>query len=248
VTCDGLGVRARAWRLEFSAGTQIVNDTDGTTSIDSAAPLGLQNLSTTLGDTLSYDTNLNIQVYDAEITQEFKHGCWSVILGGGGRYAHIEQNYNHFELPLESPGDVTLIDAVLSGHRFDGFGPTASAEVRASIGNTGLTAYGSLRGSLLFGTGRQEAVQIVNSLPTINNETQRDDLIPITEFEIGGEFNRKVMGFDVFGQAALVGMVFYGAGNGANNELIPVLVDPEVSDNSSNFGLFGFKIAGGVRY
>jgi hypothetical protein len=240
--CDGLGVRARYWWYDNNASTLLGND--GTVGIDSAAPLGLQNLSTTNGDVLLFATDLQIKVWDLEVTQAAKVWGWDLLLAGGLRYAHISQSYVHVELP--TVGD-TLVDAISSGHNFKGIGPTVAAELRRDLG-IGLTLYGAARASILFGTGEQNSTQVVNNTPDTFVSTSRDDVMPITELEIGAEFSREMGGSRLFVQAALVSQVWYGAGNAANNEMIPLLVDPEVSDNSSNLGLFGFRIAVGVNY
>jgi hypothetical protein len=242
VSCDGFGFRGRAWRYENDASVLLSND--GQTAFDSAAPLGLQNLSTTLGDTLLYATDLQIRVYDAEATQSWNVCGWGILLAGGVRYAQINQSYVHVELPA---GD-TLVDAISSGSNFKGIGPTVALEVRRELGGSGLALYGSARGSLLFGKGKQDAFQVVNNTPNVFASTSRDDVMPITEFEVGAEFGRSMGRGRFFAQAALVGQVWHGAGNGAQNEMIPVLVDPEVSDNSSNLGLFGGKVAIGINY
>jgi hypothetical protein len=239
--CDGMGFRLRYWHLETDASTLLTND--GTLAIDSAAPLGLQNLSTTAGDVLLFASDLKIRVYDAEVTQAAELCGWNLLVTGGLRYAHISQSYVHVELPTLGN---TLVDAISSGHNFKGIGPTAALETRRGMG--GLAIYGSARGSILFGTGKQDSTQVVNNDPNTFASTSRDDVLPILEMEIGAEFTSEMCGSRMFVQAALVGQVWFGAGNAANNELIPVLVDPEVSDNSSNLGLFGLKVAVGVNY
>jgi hypothetical protein len=241
---EDFGVRLRHWRLDFSQGYNLTND--GLTGIDSAAPLGLQNLSTTLGDQLAFESDLNIQVWDAELIQGFQACNWNFLLAGGVRYVHLSQSYNHFELPDNGVGN-TLVDGGTSGHQIKGFGPTLAVEVRRPVG-MGLSVYGSARGSVIFGEAKQRSFQMVNNLPSTIANSDRDDLLPISEYEIGAEFNREMSGMRFFAQAALVGQVWYGAGNAANNEMIPVLVDPEVSDNSSNLGLFGLRFAIGVNY
>jgi len=239
--CDGFGFRARTWWYENDASTQLTND--GTFSIDSAAPLGLQNTSTTAGDVLLFSTDIKIRVYDLEATQSYNVGGWNLLLAGGVRYAHLSQSYNHLEAPLNGQ-----VDAISSGSTFKGFGPTVALEVRRDLGNTGLTIYGSARGSVLFGNSSQDSSQVVNNVPDAFASTSRDDVLPITELEIGAEWGYNLGRGRLFAQGALVGQVWHGAGNAAQNEMIPVLVDPEVSDNSSNLGLFGIKLAVGINY
>lgn len=252
-TGSGLGVRARGWRFDQTASTFILND--GSATYSSAAPLGLQNQSTTNGDQLRYDSTLKINVVDLEAINDLNLGLWALKFGGGLRYAHMSQSYTHTEVPVTS-----LVDAISSGHQFRGIGPTFSVEVRRQLGMGGLgtfglgggpigvSLYGSGRGSLLFGTGKQDAFQVANGDLTTLASTSRDDLLPVAELEIGAEFSKQMGHARWFVQAALVGQVWFGAGNAANNELIPVNVDPEVSDNSANLGLFGGKLVVGVEF
>jgi hypothetical protein len=240
-TCSGLGARARAWRFDESSSISIVND--GNSTYDSAAPLGLQNQSSTAGDRLTYASDLQISVVDLEVIQDLNLGLWNLRIAAGGRYAHMSQSYTHIEVPIN-----TQVDAISSGHQFRGGGPTVAVEVRRQLGCCGLALYGSARGSLLFGTGKQQAFQVVNNNLDTVASTSRDDLLPVSELELGAEFGRQMGHCRLYVQAAVVGQVWYGAGNAANNELIPILVDPEVSDNSSNFGLFGGKLVVGVDF
>jgi hypothetical protein len=240
---SGLGVRARAWRFNQSSNILIVND--GSAAINSAAPLGLQNLSSTAGDQLSFASDLKISVVDLEALQGFDFGMYKLTVSGGARYTHLSQSYNHLE--LHGVGN-TLVDAISSGSQFRGVGPTVAVELKRNLGVWGLGLYGSARGALLFGTGKQSAFQVVNNVPVAGASTSRDDLMPITELEFGVDYSKCIGHCRVYAQAALVGQVWYGAGNAANNEMIPVMVDPEVSDNSSNLGLFGGKLVLGVEF
>lgn len=243
-TNEGIGGRIRAWRLDQSASSFVVND--GNATYNSAAPLGLQNGSTTAGDRLRFDSNLKISVVDLEGLQDINLGPWGLKVSGGIRYAHMSQSYTHVEAPI-----IPLVDSISSGHQFRGFGPTVALEARRQLGLggvSGLAVYGSARGALLFGTGKQDAFQMENNNLTTIASTSRDDVIPITELELGAEFSRDLGQCRVYAQAALVGMVWFGDGNAANNELIPVIVDPEVSDNNSNLGLFGGKFVLGVEF
>lgn len=240
---SGLGLRSRFWRFDQTSSVFLQND--GRSLISSAAPLNLQNNSFTAGDQLMYEGGLQITVIDLEALQVCNWGLWSLQLSGGVRYAHLSQHYNHVENPATGS-----FDAINSGHNFRGAGPTLGAEVRRDLGFWGLGLYGSARGSLLFGTGRQNAF-LVNSGSLVQvASTSRSDVMPVTELELGLDCCKQIKNCRFFIQAALVGQVWYGAGNAANNELIIPGQSflGNVADNNSNLGLFGGKLVLGLEF
>gem|GEM_PF-919390 len=237
----GLGVRARAWKFDQSTSDFLTND--GLVAINSAAPLGLQISSVTAGDQLGFESDLKISVIDLEATQSFDLGMWSLQFSGGARYAHMSQSYNSVLFPLLGGADT-----ISSGHQFRGAGPTVAVELKRNLGVWGLGLYGSARGALLFGTGKQDAFQVINGNPATVASNSRSDVMPVTELEFGIDCSKQIGHCKIYMQAAVVGMVWYGAGNAANNDLIPILVDPEVSNNGTNLGLFGGKLVFGVDF
>lgn len=239
--CNGFGARARVFHFDDTVSLDRIND--GLTAIDSAAPLGLQNLSTTAGDRLVFSTSLNMLVVDIEGTHTAKANGWDMTFSGGVRWARLQQTYNHSETPLGGE-----VDAVDSEHTFSGAGPIVGIELRRALGCSGFSLFGSARGAVLFGSGDQDASQRVDNELSTTASVSHDDVLAVTELELGAEYARDMGRYRLFVQAGFVGHVWFGAGNGANNEMIPVLVDPEVSDNSTNLGLIGGRLSIGIQY
>lgn len=93
-------------------------------------------------------------------------------------------------------------------------------EARRTLGDTGLSLYGSARGSILFGSGHQKA-----AIPDRNVEAQdhRDLGMPVGEAELGLAYGRNVGASHFFGQIALVGQEWFGAGSASRSstDVIP---------------------------
>ncbi len=253
---NGLGARVRWFQYDQGAHEEATNVGDAT--VNSAAPLGVSALfSFTPGGRIVTDSGLYVAVWDFEVTQDIHCGAWDLTLAGGVRYAHVAQNYNAFLMPspqstFETPA------AILSGHNFNGAGPSVALDARRRIANTGLALYGSGRGAILFGSAEQVAYQgrydpatgVLS--PSEDSASNQSDVLPIAELELGLEYSRIIGGMygaRVFEQIGFVGQVWFGAGNAANNEHITGTSFPDESaDNSHNFGFVGMAFRLGVHY
>jgi hypothetical protein len=237
-----LGFEARAWWLDESESIELTN-AGGGIAINSAAPLGLRNTSTTAGDELTFDSSLEMDVLDLLGTYQSQMGIVTVDLGAGIRYARIEQQYHHTEDPAAS----ALIDAIDSTSSFEGLGPTLALGGRfAATGR--LTLLADLRYSILFGDFDQRATSTSDNVLVATRTYTTDDFLQVAEVELGAQYLLPRDCWDFFFDAAFVAQVWQGTGNSANNEIITVLVDPEVSDKDADLALIGFRLAGGVRF
>jgi hypothetical protein len=213
VTDSGLGARVRWWRFDQNVQACAVND--GATTITSAAPRGIDVVSEphfpiaffmagtntfflrdpgAVGEKMALASNLKLDVWDFEATQEAEAGRWWLLFSAGARYAHLSQNY-----------DATVIfhdfgpesDALRSGHNFSGAGPTLALEARRPIGNTRFAVFGNVRGSLLFGEATQRVYllhtyQWVFGTTTALSQSRwnHDTFLPVGEMELGAEYSQ----------------------------------------------------------
>jgi hypothetical protein len=239
---DGLGARVRWFRFDQNENFSLLND--GSLFVLSATPLGLANASTTAGDELFFGSGLKIETWDFEVTNSCCGDRWTVLASGGVRYAHIRQRYLTVEIPEEDPG---AIDVVASSHSFNGLGPTIAVEARRKIG-VGLAVYANARGSLLWGDGGQNVLEILNGDEDNPNEalTNRDLFVSNGELEVGGEFSRQRNGRRAFVRAGFVAQGWFGVGNSANVGDLGAL--PGTLDNNSDLGLVGLAVSAGVSY
>jgi hypothetical protein len=240
---------------------EISQDSGTLTTATSAVPLGLQ----AFGDTLSLmhgpeatsftiTTKLEVQVADLEAFQEFKaYGC-DFLLSGGLRLVRIAQAYNAFDAQSTSTREFR---ALLSNYTFQGAGPVLAIEVRRPFGESGLSLYSSGRGSVLFGSADQTASfggqELRNDDPNPQLARQhRSRGLPIGELEVGVEYGRSVGRSRVFGQLALVGQDWFGAGNASRSTMAtpPTGPNPAVGGSAvdSNIAFFGLSVRIGVNY
>jgi len=237
----GIGIQGRAWWYDDSASVSAVND--GTITIQSAAPLGLENTSTTIGDVNTFESSLQIDVADLLLTYMASSDYGSLELATGTRYARIEQAYRTVEVPAVGG----LIDSVDARHDFEGVGPTISLEARLHA-SCRWTAFAIFRYSVLFGRSEQAALEVADNVLVAARFQENDDLLPIAEVELGLEYAVRIACTELYFQAAFVSQVWQGAGNSSNNELILEIVDPEVLDKNADLGLWGFRSELGVRF
>lgn len=217
---NGWGARARYWYfLQDSAqaveGTAPPPPAGGSgLSVFSAAPLGLQ-VAAFANEQLSVTSRLELQLLDLEGLRHFNAAGCDFLIAGGLRLAHIDQTYNAF---LATDG--RTIDTLLSGHNFHGAGPVLAGEVRYPLGLSGLVLYGSARSSLVFGSAHQEAFLTSQNS---SGADHRDKALLIAEADLGLEYAMAVGQSRLFGQVALVGQNWFGAGGAsrATPEVVP---------------------------
>jgi hypothetical protein len=249
--CGGLGVRARWWGYDQSAQSTITDDRNNFLVL-SATPLGLRTTDTlidsaTSPETIAADSDLQITVFDLEATQDLQCGCWWITLAGGIRSAHVSQDYNVFHLDDEGE----LIEQILSGHNFNGAGPTVACEAHRPL-CFGLGVFGSTRGSLLYGHA-QQSVHLSDD-DDKSASYSHETLLPILEVEIGLEWRGWIGCAELFFQSGLVSQTWFGAGNASRSTTpspggLPVspLRSGQTTDDA-DLGLFGFSFAAGIKY
>jgi hypothetical protein len=221
VADDGLGVRARYWSFDADSSAFGFNPVgfEGAVIIESPDVLGIGSIPGQ-NDTdylLAANSNIELDVWDLEVTQTLDVKSWVLLGSAGLRYARIAQDYQaavtrNFLAGNGAPGDV---DVVSGGHNFYGVGPTVAVEARRPLG-LGFTLYSSARGSLLFGTGKRVAGRSLAGMDARFFESEvssRDDFLPIGELEIGAEWATDLGWSRLFVQGAYVGQIWCGAGS-----------------------------------
>jgi len=243
---SGLGGRARWWY--FRQNSQQVEaaslSTDSPTFIGaSAAPLGLQVFANP-SQALAVSSKLEVQVFDVEAMQNLQACRWDFLIAGGLRFGHIGQSYDALAF---IPGRA-LIDSVTSSTSFTGVGPTIALEARRPLSDTALSLFASTRGSLLFGSSEQNAVL------ASQNSSGRDHhnrALLIGELEVGVEYSRTVGESRFFGQVALVGQNWFGAGSASRSSINTVPGGNFVGVGyveDSDIGFLGIALRMGMNY
>jgi hypothetical protein len=249
----GLGFRTRWFRFDQGADASTTNGRQS--NLSSVAPGGLNGLSpasvavSSEGqvDSLAFTSHLVLEVWDFEATQDLQVGNWSFLGTGGVRYLHMAQRFAAHKSPLQPPAQFTTDapETLVSGHSFNGVGPTLALEAERPLGSSGLSLYGTARGAVLFGTGKQSATgqtttvnalrfeTVINSQTTVD-DTRRSDVLPVLEFEVGVQYGREVGQFYPFVRTGLVGQAYFGAGSATSED--------------GNLGLFGLSVTAGLHF
>ncbi len=235
---DEHGTGGRLRYFEYAQGSTIQGVVPAGTSIQPAQPLGFFAGTIPAGSYGVAESTLNVLTWDLELTKQWDCECWTVIGAAGLRYAHLAQNYHAF-----AAANTSLGSEVLSGHNFNGAGPTVSVEAKRHIGNRGAAVYANSRLSLVYGTGQQSVFGTSDAV-VFERHTRQADVLPIGELEIGVEANRDQGRYSVMVQTGFVGHVYWGAGNAANSEG----VFTNGADNSSNLGFVGLVFRIGVGF
>jgi hypothetical protein len=205
--------------------------------------------------TLNITTKLQVQVLDLEAFQHYRRGVWDFLLSGGVRVAQVDQAYNAYD---KDSASALQFRALTSTYDFQGAGPVIALEIRRALGSCGLTAYSSVRGSVVIGSAQQDVsfggATLRNNDPNPQLAFQhRERGLPIGELEFGVEYCRKVGALGLFGQIALVGQEWFGAGNASRSTLAtPTPNTPAPAEGGapadSDIGFFGLAVRIGVDF
>ena len=110
---------------------------------------------------------------EATLAQQMRH--WDLDISGGVRYGKLQ--YSNPILTLYNPGTVT----------FEGVGPTASLNGRRNLGNSGLSLFGNVRGSLMMGNIRTGSLLI-----NVPRGTIQDEVMTVFENQLGVAWNYRL--------------------------------------------------------
>ena len=179
------------------------------------------------GNRLTTAYEVEFDNFDMEATRRLRAADWLLNVGGGVRFASLEQTYDAFASG-DQPGSAT------SASDFEGSGPTVFAEFRRPIGQTGLAFLTSARGSLIYGE-REGFARTSQGGVTNTAVFESDDLVPLGEIQIGGEWSAWVNPATLFfTQAAFETHLWSGVGSAH---------DPE-----GDVGFSGFNLTLGLEW
>lgn len=256
---SGLGVRGRWWYFRQGSDQTLAlpPSAPGTNLVViSAVPLGIQAFSNTdSGKSTGFavTSNLVLQVGDIEALQGLQIAGWDFLFSGGLRLAHINQHYNVFS--GDTKGEAALWRSIQSGHSFDGVGPVVAVEAHRPLAGTGFGLFGTARGAVLFGSAKQNALFLANALRNDDANPSgvvdhRNRVLPVAELEIGVEYRQNIGTSQFFGQIALVGQDWFGAGNASRSTNLAFPggfpVGGTATDTDLGFLGLGFRV--GLNY
>ena len=118
---------------------------------------------------------INVRATDVEITLAQRMRHWDLDVSGGLRYGKLQ--YSNPVLTLYNPGTVT----------FEGGGPTASLNGRRILGNSGLSVFGNVRGSIMIGD-----IRTASLLVNVPRGTIQDEVMTVFENQLGVAWNHSL--------------------------------------------------------
>jgi hypothetical protein len=239
-----MGVQARYWQFDHGVETSAF-DTPGLQH-RVAFEHGFTDLliATSDGETLFASHDLELHVIDLEKTWH-KHYCdGSITVTGGVRYVRMDQDYE----AKVSDGAGGFDKFIMSRHDFEGVGPTVSLFGRRRLWNSNFAGFVNARLSAVYGESSLSMAGTELNIPGNLGSwsTSGDDLMPITEFQVGTEWSCRICcDTRLFLRAALEGQVWFDAGTGMNTTNDD---DNTTSPQIGNLGFFGFIVGGGLTY
>lgn len=230
---DGLGLRVRYWKYAESPESVSANPpANGLGRIDHPVFADVDVSSTIPDEIYSASSELDVYTIDIEATRTVDFGNWWVNASIGLRVGSVEQAY----LGQLTDNAGTLLGQIDFEHELRGAGSTMSVYVARSC--VGLTLFGMARGSLLLSEGEstlfaREDLDLTNSFNT-NRTSDRDDLLPIGEIQVGLEWRQSYRTHNPFIRAAFESQVWGDAGSASSEE--------------GNLGFFGISVALGMDW
>ncbi|MFQ3650275.1 MAG: Lpg1974 family pore-forming outer membrane protein [Gemmataceae bacterium] len=265
---DGLGVRSRFWYFQEEDERLTANtDRAGNVAVVSALnapfqvissasrggtvppPTGGGALALGIGtDAIQATHHFRAWVIDLEATRYLESGPWSLIAGSGLRYARLEQDYGFLRMNAGTNGIITFdtdSEYLNARHKFEGVGPTLSAELWRDLGFAGLSIYSGARGSLLIGRhsfrnelhSRTVASAIGGTFDSSEltvGTSGSTRMVPVGELEIGAQYTRQLGSAVFIARAGFQAQTWFDAGN--------------LSSTNNNIDFYGGNFLLGLQY
>ena len=210
--CNGFGARARYCQFVDRLGSGAFStdvDTDIFVQYGSNNPWESDSIWAEDEEILAFAHRMKMDVVDVEATQNLKWRHTRLTAGGGVRYAKIR-------FQSESAlFDEVATDAVSVENTFEGVGPTVFLDVERSIGQTGFSVVGGLRGSVLFGRRRYNLLWLDLGEGADWEVTQRGyRATGVLEASIGVQYNVCLCrGTDAFARCTWEGQLWNDVGS-----------------------------------
>ena len=225
---SGFGLRGRFWWFDDD---QTINYVVPTGNSAFSPQIFGQQREWTQGANIFAQHQIKFQVTDIEFSYAKNHDSWGLEAAGGLRYMDFNQFY---VISGTVPGGATT--SLSSLHSFKGLGPTVFLKGQHKLGGPlGVFAFGTARGSILFGDGDATV-----SGPVFQQEFSKA-VVSVSEFEVGFPrvFWFRRISSEV--ELAFVGQLWSGVGNGANAALF-------ASQSDQSMGLMGGRASMGFSF
>ena len=229
---SGTGVRARYWLYDHLASENVFDGNYPFASISVRVPNAIVEFPLLLpitGGWIEAAHRLDLETIDVEVTRDITFGPTVLRVAGGLRYLDMSQEYK------ACATDGTYCYAMVDyDQHFEGIGPTIALEVGHELWCC-FSIYAHVRGSVLFGNrnSRLEGFWSNTVLGTgtiLNDSPSGDNVLSVGEVGLGLEANFGT----VFARIGYEGQLWWGAGG--------------PTDSTSDLGLHGFHVTGGLMF
>ena len=161
---------------------------------------------------MSFGTDMKLDVLDFDVTQDVEVWSAKLTAGAGLRYANLR--YDYAATVTDGVGGLQFVSAGESG--FEGVGPTAFVDFQAPIRQGNLSVVGGLRGSVLFGRGRDVDIvdRVIDPVTTSATVEFANRSTGVLEGSIGLQYDRTLSsGVDAFIRCAWEGQLWMDVGS-----------------------------------
>jgi hypothetical protein len=231
----GLGMRVVYWQFDYAAANASGSPPANGFGAIIPPTFGEIDLVTTTPDSVYSATSaLNAYTIDVEGTKSWGGGMWCAVASTGIRFGEMEQNYNS---TLQNAQNLQQ-GTINYRHKIQGVGPTVGLRVQRPF-LPRFALFGVARGSLLFGDADSTLLAVedqdVTNAFTTRRTTSRDDLLPISEMQVGLQWtpNAGVVWHPYF-HLAFESQLWNGAGNATTED--------------GNLGFYGLNLAVGLDW
>lgn len=202
VSLDGLGFRARFFNYNDNAARLALDNNSNPNFIghdvgESSDEL-FMDVETATGETFVARTSLGVTTWDGEATQQLDLEPLFLTVAGGVRYVRTHSDYSGtiLDAALARTGEALFIR-----NAFEGLGPTLALEARREM-LWGLSLLASMRGTVAFGRGNLNAVEVnAGGVVAETFTARRDDGLYMAELLLGVEWSQEILGSRFFARA-----------------------------------------------
>ena len=216
-----------------------------------------------LGFAVALASELEMHVFTLEAVHKIPVCCWIFGVGGGIRYAHLDQSYR-FALPFffqrDDAGDITTVNGTLQitdAFEFQAAGPTFLIEAHRPVAHC-FAFYGKIRGTVLVGQNERQAsaffdLDITDDGDdtfvdaTVVERSTDDQTIGVMDLEFGLHFSKPHKCKTFVADVGAVTQFWYGAGS---SEALDELITGSILSLGSrgDLTLFGIRLSAGVLF
>lgn len=235
--CSGLSARLRYWQFDQKIDSRTLESTD---EISLRANSWWGEVIASDGGVMEIKNSLDVDVIDFDVMQDFNWCHTRLSLGGGISYAGLRMDRGSSGIYSVVP-NLESFNEDRTINRFEGIGPTLTAELKRQIFESGFSLVGGVRGTVLFGrqklqnNGVNERVSVESAeLEAYSYANSSNVCRSIFAGWIGVQYDREILnGTDVFARLSWEGQYWNGFGS-------PMYVD-------SDLAFEGLGVAFGIR-